>query len=166
MPAYGLCGACARAQCLRGHLHGSDRVALARAASDGAYIVSALCPRRRRCAPWPGAWPAQHRAIAGRARPVCAPRASAGRVTSRADRTAAARRDAAFVRHVSGSAGRAWVPAAMVRTSTLIARVEKYRPRYLKDVVGNAATIERLQAIEANGNCPHLLVSVRESRSR
>ncbi|WFD18013.1 replication factor C subunit 4 [Malassezia caprae] len=37
--------------------------------------------------------------------------------------------------------------------------VEKYRPRRLADVVGNAATIERLQAIEANGNCPHLLVS-------
>jgi len=40
-------------------------------------------------------------------------------------------------------------------------RVEKYRPRRLVDVVGNTATIERLQAIEANGNCPHLLVSVR-----
>ena len=37
--------------------------------------------------------------------------------------------------------------------------VEKYRPRYLRDVVGNAATIERLQAIEEHGNCPHLLVS-------
>lgn len=36
--------------------------------------------------------------------------------------------------------------------------VEKYRPRYLRDVVGNAATIERLQAIEEHGNCPHLLV--------
>ena len=37
--------------------------------------------------------------------------------------------------------------------------VEKYRPRYLRDVVCNAATIERLQAIEEHGNCPHLLVS-------
>ncbi|WFD29329.1 replication factor C subunit 4 [Malassezia sp. CBS 17886] len=38
-------------------------------------------------------------------------------------------------------------------------RVEKYRPRYLRDVVGNAATIDRLRVIEENGNCPHLLVS-------
>ena len=37
--------------------------------------------------------------------------------------------------------------------------VEKYRPRRLADVVGNAATIERLRVIEENGNCPHLLVS-------
>ncbi|WFC93652.1 replication factor C subunit 4 [Malassezia brasiliensis] len=37
--------------------------------------------------------------------------------------------------------------------------VEKYRPRRLEDVVGNAQTIERLRVIEENGNCPHLLVS-------
>lgn len=40
-------------------------------------------------------------------------------------------------------------------------RVEKYRPRRLEDVVGNAPTVDRLRVIEENGNCPHLLVSVR-----
>lgn len=39
--------------------------------------------------------------------------------------------------------------------------VEKYRPRNLRDVVGNAATVDRLRVIEENGNCPHLLLSVR-----
>ena len=38
-------------------------------------------------------------------------------------------------------------------------RVEKYRPRRLSEVVGNAATVDRLRAIEDMGNCPHLLVS-------
>lgn len=40
--------------------------------------------------------------------------------------------------------------------------VEKYRPRRLEDVVGNAQTVDRLRVIEENGNCPHLLVSVRD----
>ncbi|WFD33964.1 replication factor C subunit 4 [Malassezia cuniculi] len=37
--------------------------------------------------------------------------------------------------------------------------VEKYRPKTLADVVGNAATVDRLRVIEENGNCPHLLLS-------
>lgn len=38
--------------------------------------------------------------------------------------------------------------------------VEKYRPLKLDDVVGNAATIDRLKVIQEDGNCPHLLISV------
>ncbi|PWN89887.1 putative RFC4-DNA replication factor C, 37 kDa subunit [Acaromyces ingoldii] len=37
--------------------------------------------------------------------------------------------------------------------------VEKYRPLKLDDVVGNAATIDRLKVIQEDGNCPHLLIS-------
>lgn len=37
--------------------------------------------------------------------------------------------------------------------------VEKYRPHSLDDVVGNRPTIERLKVIQAEGNCPHLLIS-------
>lgn len=42
-------------------------------------------------------------------------------------------------------------------------RVEKYRPTKLDDIVGNQATIERLKVIQEDGNCPHLLISVRDS---
>ena len=42
-----------------------------------------------------------------------------------------------------------------------VTRVEKYRPTRLDDVVGNRATIERLKVIQEDGNCPHLLISVR-----
>jgi replication factor C subunit 2/4 len=38
--------------------------------------------------------------------------------------------------------------------------VEKYRPRVLNDVVGNAETIDRLKVIAKNGNCPHIIISV------
>lgn len=31
----------------------------------------------------------------------------------------------------------------------------------LDDVVGNSDTIERLKVIARNGNCPHLIISVR-----
>jgi replication factor C subunit 2/4 len=37
--------------------------------------------------------------------------------------------------------------------------VEKYRPQYLSEIVGNAETIERLQVMARDGNMPHLLVS-------
>lgn len=39
-------------------------------------------------------------------------------------------------------------------------RVEKYRPKTLDDVVGNAETIERLKVISRDGNCPHIIISV------
>ncbi|MCJ1313663.1 replication factor C subunit 4 [Agyrium rufum] len=37
--------------------------------------------------------------------------------------------------------------------------VEKYRPVYLDDVVGNVETIERLKIIAKDGNMPHLIIS-------
>lgn len=42
-----------------------------------------------------------------------------------------------------------------------IGRVEKYRPQSLDDVVGNIDTIERLKVIAKDGNCPHIIISVR-----
>jgi hypothetical protein len=42
----------------------------------------------------------------------------------------------------------------------LSARVEKYRPKVLDDVVGNYETIERLKVIAKDGNCPHIIISV------
>jgi replication-associated recombination protein RarA len=38
-------------------------------------------------------------------------------------------------------------------------RVEKYRPVYLDDVVGNTETIERLKIIAKDGNMPHMIIS-------
>lgn len=37
--------------------------------------------------------------------------------------------------------------------------VEKYRPRILSDVVGNADTIVRLQTIASAGNLPNLILA-------
>ena len=36
--------------------------------------------------------------------------------------------------------------------------VEKYRPRFLSDVVGNEETLVRLQAIAQDGNMPNLIL--------
>jgi hypothetical protein len=49
------------------------------------------------------------------------------------------------------------------RERRLTLRVEKYRPRYLEDVVGNEETIERLKVIARDGNVPHLIISVRNT---
>lgn len=38
-------------------------------------------------------------------------------------------------------------------------RVEKYRPVFLDDVVGNVETIERLKIIAKEGNMPHMIIS-------
>ena len=38
-------------------------------------------------------------------------------------------------------------------------RVEKYRPVYLDDIVGNSETIERLKIIAKDGNMPHVIIS-------
>lgn len=38
-------------------------------------------------------------------------------------------------------------------------RVEKYRPVYLEDIVGNTETIERLKIIAKDGNMPHVIIS-------
>ena len=37
--------------------------------------------------------------------------------------------------------------------------MEKYRPIYLDDVVGNEETIERLKIIAKDGNMPHVIIS-------
>jgi replication factor C subunit 2/4 len=46
-----------------------------------------------------------------------------------------------------------------VATELTIPRVEKYRPVYLDDVVGNTETIERLKIIAKDGNMPHVIIS-------
>src|ERR1700712_4102179 len=38
-------------------------------------------------------------------------------------------------------------------------RVEKYRPVFLDDIVGNTETIERLKIIAREGNMPHVIIS-------
>lgn len=38
-------------------------------------------------------------------------------------------------------------------------RVEKYRPVFLEDIVGNTETIERLKIIAREGNMPHVIIS-------
>jgi replication factor C subunit 2/4 len=38
-------------------------------------------------------------------------------------------------------------------------RVEKYRPVFLDDIVGNTETIERLKIIARDGNMPHVIIS-------
>jgi replication factor C subunit 2/4 len=40
-----------------------------------------------------------------------------------------------------------------------ISRVEKYRPVFLDDIVGNTETIERLKIIAKDGNMPHVIIS-------
>lgn len=37
--------------------------------------------------------------------------------------------------------------------------VEKYRPTFLDDIVGNNETIERLKIIAKDGNMPHVIIS-------
>ena len=38
-------------------------------------------------------------------------------------------------------------------------RVEKYRPIFLDDIVGNSETVERLKIIAKDGNMPHVIIS-------
>ena len=40
-------------------------------------------------------------------------------------------------------------------------RVEKYRPVYLKDIVGNEDVVARLMTIAKDGNMPNLILTVR-----
>jgi replication factor C subunit 2/4 len=37
--------------------------------------------------------------------------------------------------------------------------VEKYRPVFLDDIVGNSETVERLKIIAKDGNMPHVIIS-------
>ena len=52
-----------------------------------------------------------------------------------------------------------------VKADATTCRVEKFRPRVLDDVVGNTDTIERLKVIAKDGNCPHIIISVRRLSS-
>jgi replication factor C subunit 2/4 len=38
--------------------------------------------------------------------------------------------------------------------------VEKYRPKEIKDIVGNVETVSRLQIIASEGNMPNLILAV------
>jgi replication factor C subunit 2/4 len=38
-------------------------------------------------------------------------------------------------------------------------RVEKYRPVFLDDIVGNTETVDRLKIIAKDGNMPHVIIS-------
>ncbi|KAJ8119722.1 hypothetical protein O1611_g10546 [Lasiodiplodia mahajangana] len=51
--------------------------------------------------------------------------------------------------------------AAVTTSSTTyeLPWVEKYRPVFLDDVVGNTETIERLKIIAKDGNMPHVIIS-------
>lgn len=44
-------------------------------------------------------------------------------------------------------------------------QVEKYRPKLVKDVVGNVDAVARLQVIAEEGNMPNMILSVRHLRS-
>ena len=41
-----------------------------------------------------------------------------------------------------------------------ILQVEKYRPIYVRDIVGNKEAVERLQVISEEGNMPNIILSV------
>jgi hypothetical protein len=42
-------------------------------------------------------------------------------------------------------------------------QVEKYRPQYVRDVVGNVDAVARLQVIAEEGNMPNIILSVSSS---
>lgn len=38
--------------------------------------------------------------------------------------------------------------------------MEKYRPKYVREIVGNREAVERLQVISEEGNMPNIILSV------
>lgn len=48
---------------------------------------------------------------------------------------------------------------------TLPAQVEKYRPKNIDDVVGNAEAVSRLQVIGREGNFPNVILAVRAAQA-
>jgi replication factor C subunit 2/4 len=48
---------------------------------------------------------------------------------------------------------------SLIELPTDTHRVEKYRPVFLDDIVGNTETIERLKIIAKDGNMPHVIIS-------
>ena len=45
----------------------------------------------------------------------------------------------------------------------LVLQVEKYRPMYVREIVGNKEAVERLQVISEEGNMPNIILSVQQS---
>ncbi len=42
----------------------------------------------------------------------------------------------------------------------MVPQVEKYRPMYVREIVGNKDAVERLQVISEEGNMPNIILSV------
>ena len=42
-------------------------------------------------------------------------------------------------------------------------QVEKYRPMYVREIVGNKEAVDRLQVISEEGNMPNIILSVQHS---
>ena len=61
--------------------------------------------------------------------------------------------------HTSSHGECAIGPACKRRDANPACRVEKYRPVFLDDIVGNTETIERLKIIARDGNMPHVIIS-------
>lgn len=51
-------------------------------------------------------------------------------------------------------------------TCLMNSQVEKFRPKLIKDIVGNSEAVARLQVIGSEGNMPNLILSVRTSSTR
>ena len=66
---------------------------------------------------------------------------------------------------MSSSKGKALATTNAANGTYELPWVEKYRPDVLDDVVGNVETVERLKVIAKDGNCPHIIISVRVSES-
>ena len=47
-----------------------------------------------------------------------------------------------------------------MRVVNVLLQVEKYRPMYVRDIVGNKDAVERLQVISEEGNMPNIILSV------
>ena len=44
--------------------------------------------------------------------------------------------------------------------------VEKYRPQFMSDIVGNRETVERLAVFAREGNLPNIIIAGKYSRLR
>jgi len=59
----------------------------------------------------------------------------------------------------SSSKPRRTVIPSSEKTSYELPWVEKYRPQFLEEIVGNEETVERLKIIAKDGNMPHVIIS-------
>ena len=49
----------------------------------------------------------------------------------------------------------------MAEEPNVVLQVEKYRPMYVREIVGNKEAVERLQVISEEGNMPNIILSVK-----